>query len=120
MRIDCPRDALLCNLLQRASRTWYAELISFIVTESCNRHVTQSLLLELFVFPDRVSLCIPGCLGTYYSVDQAGIELKRSFCFCLGAGVNVCVAAMATTTTQLLLELLVSLFSSKLVGVDND
>jgi hypothetical protein len=32
----------------------------------------------LFVFQDRVSLCIPGCLGTHY-VDQAGLELTEIF-----------------------------------------
>jgi hypothetical protein len=30
----------------------------------------------LFVFPDRVSLCSPGCPGTH-SVDQAGLELRN-------------------------------------------
>jgi hypothetical protein len=30
----------------------------------------------LFVFPDRVSLCSPGCLGTH-SVDQAGLQLRN-------------------------------------------
>jgi hypothetical protein len=29
----------------------------------------------IFVFRDRVSLCIPGCPGTH-SVDQAGLELR--------------------------------------------
>jgi hypothetical protein len=28
------------------------------------------------VFPDRVSLCSPGCPGTH-SVDQAGLELRN-------------------------------------------
>jgi hypothetical protein len=32
--------------------------------------------LFCFVFRDRVSLCSPGCLGTY-SVDQAGLELRN-------------------------------------------
>jgi hypothetical protein len=34
-------------------------------------------------FQDRVSLCIPGCIGVH-SVDQAGFELTESFiCLCL-------------------------------------
>jgi hypothetical protein len=33
-------------------------------------------LFVCFVFRDRVSLCSPGCLGTY-SVDQAGLELRN-------------------------------------------
>jgi hypothetical protein len=32
--------------------------------------------LFVFGFRDRVSLCIPGCPGTY-SVDQAGLELRN-------------------------------------------
>jgi hypothetical protein len=28
------------------------------------------------VFPDRVSLCSPGCPGTHF-VDQAGLELRN-------------------------------------------
>jgi hypothetical protein len=40
------------------------------------------LLLLLFCFRDRVSLCSPGCPGTH-SVVQAGLELKRSACLCL-------------------------------------
>lgn len=38
-----------------------------------------SLCLCLF-FKPRISLCSPGCPGTY-TVDQTGIELKRSACF---------------------------------------
>jgi hypothetical protein len=30
----------------------------------------------LFVFPDRVSLCSPGCPGTHF-VDQVGLELRN-------------------------------------------
>jgi hypothetical protein len=30
----------------------------------------------LFVFPDRISLCSPGCPGTHF-VDQAGLELRN-------------------------------------------
>ena len=33
------------------------------------------LLLLLLVFPDRVSLCSSGCLGTL-SVDQVSLELR--------------------------------------------
>jgi hypothetical protein len=33
------------------------------------------LLLALFIFQDRVSLCSPGCSGTH-SVDQADLELR--------------------------------------------
>jgi hypothetical protein len=32
-------------------------------------------LFPFIYFQDRVSLCIPGCPGTY-SVDQAGLELR--------------------------------------------
>ena len=34
------------------------------------------------VFQDRVSLCSPGCPGTYY-VDQVGLELTELHCLCL-------------------------------------
>ena len=30
----------------------------------------------VLVFQDKVSLCIPGCLGTHSTVDQAGLELR--------------------------------------------
>jgi hypothetical protein len=42
-----------------------------------------------FVFlGDRVSLCSPGCPGTH-SVDQAGLELRKSACLCLpSAGIK--------------------------------
>jgi hypothetical protein len=33
-------------------------------------------VLFCFVFPERVSLCIPGCPGTH-SVDQAGLKLRN-------------------------------------------
>jgi hypothetical protein len=40
------------------------------------------------VFRDRVSLCSPGCPGTH-SVDQTGLELKKSACLCLpSAGIK--------------------------------
>ena len=32
--------------------------------------------LVFFLFGDRVSLCSPGCPGTYF-VDQAGLELSN-------------------------------------------
>jgi hypothetical protein len=34
------------------------------------------VLFCLFFFPDRVSLCSPGCPGTHF-VDQAGLELRN-------------------------------------------
>jgi hypothetical protein len=34
------------------------------------------LLLLLLFFPDRVSLCSPGCPGTHF-VDQAGLKLRN-------------------------------------------
>jgi hypothetical protein len=43
-------------------------------------------LFVCFVFPDRVSLCSPGCPGTHF-VDQAGLELRKlpaSACQVLG------------------------------------
>jgi hypothetical protein len=42
----------------------------------------KTLFFRLFVcfvvvvFPDRVSLCSPGCPGTH-SVDQAGLQLRN-------------------------------------------
>ncbi|GAB1284876.1 Fer-1-like protein 5 [Apodemus speciosus] len=40
------------------------------------------------VIYDEVSLCSPGCPGTH-SVDQAGLELKKSACLCLpSAGIT--------------------------------
>jgi hypothetical protein len=42
--------------------------------------IIQFCLLLFFFFNffrDRVSLCSPGCPGTY-SVDQAGLELRNS------------------------------------------
>jgi hypothetical protein len=35
-----------------------------------------SLFFFFLVFPDRVSLCSPGCPGTH-AVDQAGLELRN-------------------------------------------
>lgn len=43
----------------------------------------------LFVFQNRISLCIPGCPETSYA-DQGGLELTEipaSLCF-LSAGIN--------------------------------
>jgi hypothetical protein len=37
---------------------------------------SNARILFLFYFPDRVSLCSPGCPGTYF-VDQAGLELRN-------------------------------------------
>jgi hypothetical protein len=34
------------------------------------------VLILIFFFQDRVSLCSPGCPGTH-SVDQAGLELRN-------------------------------------------
>jgi hypothetical protein len=42
--------------------------ISFICCYFC--------FLFVFVLPDRVSLCCPGCPGTH-SVDQDGLELRN-------------------------------------------
>ena len=46
-------------------------------TESQSQHLFCFVLFVLFcfVFPDRVSLCIPGSPGTH-SVDQAGLKLR--------------------------------------------
>jgi hypothetical protein len=33
-------------------------------------------LIFFLDFPDRVSLCSPGCPGTHF-VDQAGLELRN-------------------------------------------
>jgi hypothetical protein len=49
---------------------------------SRNLHLDAST----FCFQDRVSLCSLGCPGTH-SVDQAGLELKRSTCLCLPSAV---------------------------------
>jgi hypothetical protein len=38
--------------------------------------VTHSSFFYFFYFPDRVSLCSPGCPRTH-SVDQAGLELRN-------------------------------------------
>ena len=54
-----------------------------------------------FVFFKTGFLCSPGCSGTC-SVDQAGLELKRSACFCLcllSAGITgVCHHAQHSRT----------------------
>jgi hypothetical protein len=38
--------------------------------------VVSIYFFVFFVFPDRVSLCNPGCPGAH-SVDQAGLELRN-------------------------------------------
>ena len=46
------------------------------------------ILFYFLFFQDRVSLCSPGC-PEIYSVDQAGLELKKSTCLCLpSAGIK--------------------------------
>ena len=42
---------------------------------SSNTTPLQTLLWDLVLFWDRVSLCSPGCSGTWF-VDQAGLELQ--------------------------------------------
>jgi hypothetical protein len=55
-------------------------------------------LFVYFVFPDRVSLCSPGCPGTYF-VDQAGLKLRNLPASASQVlGLKVCA-----TTAQLLL-----------------
>jgi hypothetical protein len=47
--------------------------------QCCNSVPNSSgvfLFCFLFVFGDRVSLCIPGCPGTHF-VDQAGLKLRN-------------------------------------------
>jgi hypothetical protein len=36
----------------------------------------KSIFFSFFFFQDRVSLCSPGCPGTYF-VDQAGLKLRN-------------------------------------------
>jgi hypothetical protein len=48
-------------------------------------------------FPDRVSLCSPGCPGTH-SVDQAGFKLRN-----LPASVSQVLGLKACTTTARLI-----------------
>jgi hypothetical protein len=50
-------------------------------------------LVLVLVFPDRVSLCSPGCPGTH-SVDQAGLELRN-----LPASASRVLGLKACTTT---------------------
>ena len=51
------------------------------------------------VYPNRVSLCIPGCPRTH-SVDQAGLELRDLLTFASQVlGLKAC--DYATTTAQL-------------------
>ncbi|GAB1296005.1 Glutamine--fructose-6-phosphate aminotransferase [Apodemus speciosus] len=52
-------------------------------------HAVGDKAVEFFFASDaRVSLCSPGCPGTH-SVDQAGLELKKSACLCLpSAGIK--------------------------------
>ena len=38
--------------------------------------IDLNIFLFVFVFPDRVSLCSPGCPGTC-SLDQAGLKLTE-------------------------------------------
>jgi hypothetical protein len=47
------------------------------------------------VFPDRISLCSPGCLASH-SVDQAGLELRN-----LPASASQVLGLKACTTTAL-------------------
>jgi hypothetical protein len=60
---------------------------------------SEVVFVGLFVFPDRVSLCIPDYPGTH-PVDQAGLEL-RDLTVCptpspVGAfGVNTCIRRMS-------------------------
>jgi hypothetical protein len=35
------------------------------------------VLVLVLVFRDRVSLCSPGCPGTHYFVDQAGLKVRN-------------------------------------------
>ena len=46
--------------------------LSFLLLFACFVFV----LVVVFVFQDRVSLCSPGCPGTHF-VDQAGLELRN-------------------------------------------
>jgi hypothetical protein len=57
--------------------------------------------LFVFVFQDRVSLCIPGCPGTH-SVDQAGFELRNS-----PASASQVLGLQACATTARLLLFLI-------------
>jgi hypothetical protein len=51
-----------------------------IVEIHCNENIMKPCRLRFFktyfFFPDRVSLCSPGCPGTQ-SVAQAGLELRN-------------------------------------------
>jgi hypothetical protein len=55
------------------------------VRQSLEEMLTESVFLScvvflfvwlVLIFPDRVSLCSPGCPGTHV-VDQAGLELRN-------------------------------------------
>jgi hypothetical protein len=56
------------------------------ITTRENQQYTYNFLFSFFLsfffffgfcfFPDRVSLCSPGCSGTH-SIDQAGLKLKN-------------------------------------------
>jgi hypothetical protein len=56
-------------------------------------------LVCLLVFPDRVSLCSPGCPGTH-SVDQAGLKFRNP-----PASASRVLGLKACTTTAQLLSL---------------
>jgi hypothetical protein len=50
-----------------------------VISLSCNPSFSHFILfyfILFLVFQDRVSLCSPGCPGTYF-VDQAGFELRN-------------------------------------------
>jgi hypothetical protein len=59
----------------------------------CYMTALDNLNLFLFLFRDRVSLCSPGCSGTYF-VDQAGLELRN-----LPASASQVLGSMGCATT---------------------
>ena len=57
-------------------------------SHSVPRFLAGKGLFYLFIFPDRIFFCSPGCPGTC-SVDHVGLENKRSACLhLLGSGIR--------------------------------
>jgi hypothetical protein len=73
-------------------------------TKQKHNHITGHILgffLFFVFFPDRVSLCSPGCPGTH-SVDQAGLELRNPPAYASRVlGLKAC-----TTTARLIIGFL--------------
>jgi hypothetical protein len=71
--------------------------VSFYAKNNPVLSITFHLVLLLFFFQDKVSLCSAGCPGTHF-VDQAGLELRN-----LPASASQVLGLKAYTTTARLI-----------------